>query len=430
MPLLLKSAPSLAAEIVATDDPDGAHLRAERSGVGGGVRAPAQLHLFPLVTDDQHRGFAADPLGLAVHVVIREEISDEQHTDLRESLEQGRRHEARLAFRGQGDKSGALPTWFSEAGEREFSAQHFDVEHQDVSRTFGEALGVLLGGDEQPALRLGVTAGRGELRRSEDVVIRVGVHPDDPGTQRRHRALHQLGTRDAEQQHHGLPLQRRRIARGAADARDGVPGLHVTGQPVATPDVRGALATRSGLPQRPGGEHPAIPHPSVHQHVEVARQPPVLEAVVEDEEVGPLPRRGARQRHPIGADPDRHARAAAGDQARLVSYVGDRGQCGGGERAGLARGAPIAAGQHRHPEAPSHRLVGQVHHHGGLARASHHEVSHGDHLRAFHADRAPQAEIEQQVPRADEEAVPERRRHEQPGQRRRRAVPVHPAVPS
>src|SRR5205085_9633299 len=52
--------------------------RSQRAEVRDGIRAAARLELARFVADDQDRRLAADPVGLAVQVLVRDEIADDR----------------------------------------------------------------------------------------------------------------------------------------------------------------------------------------------------------------------------------------------------------------------------------------------------------------------------------------------------------------
>lgn len=160
---------------------------------------------------------------------------------------------------------------------------------------------------------------------------------------------------------------------------------------------------RGGFSQRARRQHPAVAFASVDEHVDVACEAAVLEAVIEEQEV-----RAARdglpgERHAIGADPYRHARAATCDEARLVADLFDRPECGGGDVEFFAARAAVAARQHRHAIAATHGLVREVDDDRGLACSADDQVADGDDLRARDAGGLPQAGVEGEVPAAHDE---------------------------
>ena len=77
--------------------PTGTGIAAERAHVGGGVARAARNALLPHVTQDQDGRLAADPLGMAVHEPVEDEVPGDDEAAARE---------ARRRARGGGSENG------------------------------------------------------------------------------------------------------------------------------------------------------------------------------------------------------------------------------------------------------------------------------------------------------------------------------------
>ena len=117
-----------------------------------------------------------------------------------------------------------------------------------------------------------------------------------------------------------------------------------------------------------------------HDDVEVALELVVLQAVVEQEHVGAARHRLRCQQRPPGTDQDAQPGAAALEQERLVSREVARHPLGHLDR--LPGAPPVAAAEQSGLLAAAEEPLGQLERDGGLAGASHHQVSHRDDRRS------------------------------------------------
>ncbi len=80
-------APDRLAGRILPDHPQRQHLRAQGVEVVAGVRGPPEPDLLREVPQDQHRSFTRDALGLAEHVLVRDEVAHDEDPPAREPLD-------------------------------------------------------------------------------------------------------------------------------------------------------------------------------------------------------------------------------------------------------------------------------------------------------------------------------------------------------
>src|SRR5262249_16922059 len=97
----MKAAQQAAAFGVRADEPEETRPAAQRGDVVGGVRRPASHHFGGVVFQDQDGRLARDARNLAIHELVRDQITDNEDAPARESLDKAQQALFALGLAGQ-----------------------------------------------------------------------------------------------------------------------------------------------------------------------------------------------------------------------------------------------------------------------------------------------------------------------------------------